>query len=86
MERFYTHLRSSKKIASSLQKAKLEMISSDTVAHPYYWAGFIVTGKADQILFASGFWKWIIYGGSCFVLGTLFLFAIRRNGHLARHP
>jgi CHAT domain-containing protein len=86
MERFYTHLRSSKQISSSLRKAKLEMIASDAVSHPYYWAGFIVTGKSDHILFAHKIWKWLIYGGSTLVLGCLFLFAVRRNGHLTRHP
>ena len=86
MERFYTHLRSSKQIASSLRKAKLEMIDSDAVSHPYYWAGFIVTGKSDHVLFSNSFWKWIIYGGSCLVLGGLFLFVVRRNGYLTRHP
>jgi CHAT domain-containing protein len=86
MERFYTHLRSSKQIASSLRKAKLEMIDSEAVSHPYYWAGFIVTGKSDQVLFSNSFWKWIIYGGSCLVLGGFCLFAVRRNGYLTRHP
>jgi len=86
MERFYTHLRSSKQIASSLRKAKLEMIASDTVSHPYYWAGFIVTGKSDHVVFSNNLWKWILYGGSCLVLGGLFLFAVRRNGSLTRHP
>ena len=85
MERFYSHLRSSKQIASSLRKTKLEMIASDEVSHPYYWAGFIVTGKSDHVLFPNRFWKWIIYGGSCLVLGSLFLFAVKRNGHLTHH-
>jgi CHAT domain-containing protein len=86
MERFYSHLRSSKKISTSLQKAKLEMIKSDVVSHPYYWAGFIVTGKSDHVLYSRNIWKWIIYGGSCLVLGSLLLLAVRRNGHLTRHP
>ncbi|UCE42022.1 MAG: CHAT domain-containing protein [Candidatus Aminicenantes bacterium] len=86
MERFYTHLRSSKQIASSLRKAKLEMIASDAVSHPYYWAGFIVTGKSDHVLFSRFIWKWIIFGGSCLALGSIFFLAARRNGHLARHP
>ena len=50
MERFYMHLRSSESITNSLRKAKLEMISSDILSHPYYWAGFIVSGKADQVI------------------------------------
>ena len=86
MERFYTHLRSSKQIAFSLRETKLEMIASEAVSHPYYWAGFIVTGKSDHVLFSNNIWKWLIYGGSFLVLGGLFLFAIKRNGHLAHQP
>lgn len=53
MERFYFHLRSPRSIMGSLQKTKLEMIKSDAVSHPYYWAGFIVTGKSDRIIYPS---------------------------------
>jgi hypothetical protein len=62
------------------------MIDSDMVSHPYYWAGFIVSGKSDQVVFPNNLWKWILYGGSCVILGGLFLFAVRRNGYLTRHP
>jgi CHAT domain-containing protein/Tfp pilus assembly protein PilF len=86
MERFYTHLRSSKQIAFSLRESKLEMIASEAVSHPYYWAGFIVTGKSDHVLFSNNIWKWLIYGGSFLVLGGLFLFAVKRNGHFAHQP
>ncbi len=51
MERFYGHLRSSEKIASSLRKTKLEMIASDILSHPYYWAGFTISGKANHVIF-----------------------------------
>lgn len=54
MERYYLHLRSSNSIMDSLQKAKLEMIGSDVFSHPYYWAGFIVTGNSDKIIYLSG--------------------------------
>jgi len=54
MKRFYIHLRSSESIMDALQKTKLEMIASGTqLSHPYYWAGFIVTGNADKIIFSS---------------------------------
>jgi len=54
MERYYSHLCSSNSIMDSLQKAKLEMIGSGIFSHPYYWAGFIVTGNSDKIIYLSG--------------------------------
>ncbi|NOR52677.1 MAG: CHAT domain-containing protein, partial [Candidatus Aminicenantes bacterium] len=53
MERFYSHLRSSNSIINSLRKTKLEMIGSDVLSHPYYWAGFVVTGNSDKIIYPS---------------------------------
>ncbi|MDW7761259.1 MAG: CHAT domain-containing protein [Acidobacteriota bacterium] len=53
MERFYLHLRSSRTLAGALRTAKLEMIRSETANHPYYWAGFILTGKSDTTPFAN---------------------------------
>jgi CHAT domain-containing protein len=53
MERYYFHLRSSNSIMDSLQKTKQEMINSDILSHPYYWAGFIITGNSDKIIYPS---------------------------------
>jgi len=86
MERFYSYLRASKQIDSSLRKAKLEMIASGAVSHPYYWAGFIVSGKSDQVVFPNNFWKWLLYGGSSLLVGGLLIVAVKRNGFLTRHP
>ncbi|MDH7512775.1 MAG: CHAT domain-containing protein [Clostridiales bacterium] len=60
LERFYFHLRSSESIMSALRKAKLEMIHSGTLSHPYYWGGFVVSGKADRIIFHRTPYKWIV--------------------------
>ncbi len=60
LERFYFHLRSSESIMSALRKAKLEMISSGALSHPYYWGGFVVSGKADKIVFHRTPYKWIV--------------------------
>ncbi len=62
MERFYFHLRSSKSIMGALRKAKLELIDSNALSHPYYWAGFIVSGKADEVIFPNPIKKWFIFG------------------------
>ena len=53
MERCYFHLRSSNSINDSLQKTKQEMINSDILSHPYYWAGFIITGNSDKVIYPS---------------------------------
>jgi len=54
MYRFYTHLRSADSIVDALRKSKIEMINSEALSHPFYWAGFVVSGKADKVLFFSG--------------------------------
>jgi len=71
MARFYTHLRSSESIMNALQKAKLEMIASDVLSHPYYWAGFIVTGKADIVAFPSPLNKQALLITLLFLLGGI---------------
>ncbi len=53
MQRFYTHLRSSDSIVNALRKSKIEMINSEALSHPFYWAGFVVSGRADKVLFSS---------------------------------
>ena len=53
MERFYTHLKNSNSIVDSIRNAKLEMIESDILSHPFYWAGFIATGKTDHVIFSN---------------------------------
>lgn len=86
MERFYTHLRSSESIMDGLRKAKLEMIDSDVLSHPYYWAGFVISGKAAQIIFPNYINRWLLLGSSFLLLGSLILIAIKRNGFTAHKP
>jgi CHAT domain-containing protein len=61
MERFYHHLRSSESISNALRKTKLEMIHSDTLSHPFYWAGFIVSGMAEKVIFPNPIYKWLLW-------------------------
>jgi len=58
MSRFYVHLRAGRSIENALRRAQLEMIHSREASHPYYWAGFIVTGTADQVLFPRSWLFW----------------------------
>lgn len=46
---------------NALQKTKLEMINSDILSHPYYWAGFIITGNSDKIIYPSTTKKLILF-------------------------
>ena len=47
MEQFYFHLSQGLTKAEALQRAKLKFLRSGTeLAHPFYWAPFVVTGDA----------------------------------------
>ncbi len=82
MERFYTHLRSSKSIIDSLRKTKLELIDSEALSHPYYWAGFIASGKTDQKVFLSST-PYIILIGTALLAALIFFFFLSRKHKIA---
>lgn len=79
MERFYTHLRSSISIMEALRKAKLEMIKSGTLSHPYYWAGFIISGKANHIIFPKKSLKLLIPCLALFLITGIIAVVIRKK-------
>jgi len=76
MERYYFHLRSSNSIMNALQKTKLEMINSDILSHPYYWAGFIITGNSDKIIYPSTTKKLILIFFLLLLAGTIMYIVI----------
>jgi CHAT domain-containing protein/Tfp pilus assembly protein PilF len=79
MERYYYHLRASKSIMVALQKTKLEMIDSGVLSHPYYWAGFVVTGHADKTLYASNL-KYVVYlGVFLLIVGVVIIMVLKRR-------
>ena len=73
VERFYDYLHSSNSIMDALQKAKLEMIQSKTFSHPYYWAGFVITGDSAKVIFPKKTASWISLGISLCLGGILLL-------------
>jgi len=79
MERFYFHLCSSDSIMNALRKAKLELIDSNTLSHPYYWAGFIVSGKAGEVIFTSSINKWLFSGISFLLVAGLVFVTVRNH-------
>ena len=54
MERFYYHLLKAETTMGALQQTKLEMIASSALRHPFYWAGFVLSGRAGHRVFSSG--------------------------------
>jgi len=64
MERFYYHLKNSEDLAQAIRQAKLEMIDSGVVSHPYYWAGFILSGDGSTRVFRPAFNKTLIALGA----------------------
>jgi CHAT domain-containing protein len=69
MERFYFHLRKGRSISDALRSAKIEMISSKYLSHPFYWAGFIVTGNANKVIFPNKWTAWILL--IIFIIGSI---------------
>jgi CHAT domain-containing protein/tetratricopeptide (TPR) repeat protein len=68
MARFYYHLKAHRSIERALQKTKLELINSDVLSHPYYWAGFIAHGDTNKIIFR--------HNNYYFLLPSLAIFAL----------
>jgi CHAT domain-containing protein len=86
MERFYFHLRSNKSIANALRQAKLELASSDVLSHPFYWAGFVISGDVDTKIFAKTSGNLPLYGISFLLLGGIVFFSVRRyRNHRNNH-
>ena len=79
MERYYLHLRASKSIMDALQKTKIEMIDSGVLSHPYYWAGFVVTGHSDKIIYASVFKKVILLAALLLVVGIISFIILKKR-------
>ena len=58
MHRFYTFLKMADGVEVALRRAKLEMIDSNSLSHPFYWAGFVVSGAGDKVLFSRSRRNW----------------------------
>lgn len=80
---FYENLKAGEDKAIALQNAKLSFLENATATefhHPYYWAGFVLTGDAGAVSFEGkiSFWWW---GLGVFFLGIILLFLkkIKKN-------
>ena len=79
MERFYYHLKGTENLAEALRQVKLEMIESDIVSHPYYWAGFILSGDGSTRVFQPVFNKALIGLATAFTGLALTAFIFRKK-------
>ncbi len=77
MERFYYHLKNAKPKAKALRKVKLEMLRSKTVlSHPYYWAGFILSGESTGKITNFSLMNLLNYAIRILLLSTALFFVI----------
>lgn len=80
MTGFYRQLKKGKGKAGALRQAKLDYLtttSEETMKHPYYWAGFVVSGDTSPIISPISQW-WYALGGLV-VLGMIVSFARKRT-------
>ncbi|MGB5262140.1 MAG: CHAT domain-containing tetratricopeptide repeat protein [Lutimonas sp.] len=81
MVRFYGELKKGKNKSLALRKAKLTYLDNNrdaTLAHPYFWAGFVVNGNTEplpQPFEISGY----LLGGLVLALTLLLLYFKNRN-------
>lgn len=81
MTSFYNNLKTGKPKDEALQLAKLnylQNVSELELKHPYYWAGFIVSGDVTPLDTSSYLWLYII-GGVVLALFILFLYLKRKR-------
>jgi len=78
MQRFYYYLSNSVSIVEALKKAKLEMISSENVNHPYFWAAFVISGDGSKVILKNKFNKIYILLFLFFIVTLLLYFTKRK--------
>ncbi|WP_456441706.1 CHAT domain-containing protein [Psychroserpens sp.] len=72
---FYKHLKDGKSKNEALQLTKLNYLTSKkdgSLMHPYYWAGFVVSGDISPIVSTSSYGKYI-FGSLLLLFGVYFL-------------
>ena len=65
MSKFYNHLKAGKSKDEALQLAKvnyLNDVSESELKHPYYWAGFIISGDVAPLKSGLNFWWYVAIG------------------------
>src|SRR5690554_897307 len=80
MTAFYNNLKAGKSKDEALQMAKvhyLENVSEVEFKHPYYWAGFVVSGDVTPLATGLSFWWYV--GIALLLLLGLFIYLKRKK-------
>jgi CHAT domain-containing protein len=80
MKSFYTYLKEGDKKQIALRKSNLDYLnntSDEALRHPYYWAGFVLSGDTSPIVQKTYFW-WYLLGG-ILILGLLYTLSRKRT-------
>jgi tetratricopeptide (TPR) repeat protein len=82
MVNFYKHLKEGLAKDEALRQAKLDFIRDyPQMAHPFYWAGFILTGSNDPLDFPkSTTWWWYVAG----MLIAMMLFLAAKKARIVK--
>jgi len=81
MTAFYDYLKEGKAKDVALQLAKQEYLKNTTdeaLKHPYYWAGFVISGDVSPVTSTSYVWVWLVILLLAFS-GLFFWFRKRKN-------
>lgn len=73
MLNFYQHLKTGLSKNEALRQAKLQYLDEvkmNQLAHPYFWAGFMLMGDTSPIQ-TSSWWIWWLTGGILLLLGGI---------------
>jgi len=86
MSIFYSKLKNGLDKDKALQQAKKEYLenSSPDKRHPYYWAGFVLTGSTEPIMMTDNLW--VIFSVAILSLLVLPIFFIKLRTHRTRKP
>jgi CHAT domain-containing protein len=79
-ERFHEYLSDGLRTDEALRKAKLDFLDSELGSryeHPYYWANFVLIGKAES--FEDNTQKWLLIVSGLILLGILGSYFYRKR-------
>lgn len=79
-KRFHEHLKDGLPTDEALRKAKLDFLDSELGSryeHPYYWANFILIGKAES--FEDNTQKWLLLISGLILMGILGSYFYRKR-------
>lgn len=82
MNLFYKHLQKGESKASALRLAKQEYLkttSDPELRHPYYWAGFILTGDTSPVQFSNNAWLYVTFMIVLFLLVVMYTLSRKRK-------